>query len=337
MSPSQHSIREITGCKPDQLGDDILCSTEPLVLRGLVADWPLVKAGQNSIDEIDKYLQRFYNGATVASFFGAPELDGRVFYNQEMTAPNANSVRSNFTQLFGKLKELTTDPRPPLLYMGSTTVDTCFPGMRMENDVAIPGHDPLASIWVGNKSRIAAHHDLPDNVACVVLGKRRFTLFPPDQLSNLYIGPLDVTPAGQSISMVDFHNPDLEKFPKFNAALEVAQVAEMEPGDAIFIPSMWWHHVEALNSLNILVNYWWRRTPDYMGPPIGALIHSIMTVRDLPPEQKQHWKEFFNHYVFENSDETAEHLPLESQGILAPMTDDLTRKIRTFLLNKLNT
>ncbi len=336
MSETKHTIRELTGCKPDQLGDNILCSTEPLLLRGLVADWPFVKAGLKSVDGADQYLRRFYKGAAVTSFYGAPELGGRVFYNQEMTAPNTKSVRSSFTQVLDKLKEIAADDNPPLLYMGSTTVDTCLPGFRGENDVEIPGYDPLVSIWVGNQSRIAAHHDLPENIACVAVGRRRFTLFPPDQVSNLYIGPLDVTPAGQSISMVDFKNPDFERFPKFRQALDQARVVEMEPGDALFIPSMWWHHVEALDPFNILVNYWWRRTPEYMGPPIGALIHSIMTIRDLPPEQKQHWKAFFDHYVFENDDQTAGHLPLENQGILGPMTDDLSRKIRTFLLNKLN-
>lgn len=336
MPETKHTIRELTGCKPDQLSDDVLCSTEPLVLRGLVADWPFVKAGLKSADAADKYMRRFYKGAGVTSFYGSPELDGRVFYNEAMTAPNTKSVRSSFTQVLDKLKEIAGDDAPPLLYMGSTTVDACLPGFRSENDLEIPDSDPLVSIWVGNQSRIAAHHDLPENIACVAVGRRRFTLFPPEQISNLYIGPLDVTPAGQSISMVDFKNPDFEQFPKFRKALDQARVVEMEPGDALFIPSMWWHHVEALDSFNILVNYWWRRTPEYMGPPIGALIHSIMTIRDLPSEQKQHWKAFFDHYVFENDDETAGHLPPEGQGILAPMTDDLSRKIRTFLLNKLN-
>lgn len=337
MPQSQRKIREITGCKPEQLGEDILCSTEPLLLRGLVADWPFVKAGQRSANDADQYMRQFYQGASVTSFYGAPDLDGRVFYNAEMTAPNTQSVRSSFTQVLDKLKDIAVDEKPPLLYMGSTTVDTCLPGFRAENDVTIPNYDPLVSIWVGNQSRIAAHHDLPENIACVAVGRRRFTLFPPDQISNLYIGPLDVTPAGQSISMVDFKNPDYERFPKFHDALAEARIAELEPGDALFIPSMWWHHVEALDRLNVLVNYWWRRTPDYMGPPIGAMIHSIMTIRDLPPEQKRHWKAFFDHYVFENDEHTAGHLPLEGQGILAPMTDDLSRKIRTFLLNKLNT
>src|SRR5206468_367295 len=83
--------------------------------------------------------------------------------------------------------------------------------------------------------------------------ERRFTLFPPEQLQNLYVGPLDFNPAGQAISLVDHAAPDLERFPRYAEALQHAQVAELEAGDAIFIPSMWWHAVEALAPFNALV------------------------------------------------------------------------------------
>ena len=34
------------------------------------------------------------------------------------------------------------------------------------------------------------------------------------------------------------------------------------PGDAIYIPPLWWHHVESLGQFNVLVNYWYRTGPD---------------------------------------------------------------------------
>jgi hypothetical protein len=161
-------------------------------------------------------------------------------------------------------------------------------------------------------------------------------LFPPEQLANLYIGPLDFTPAGQAISLVDLVNPDLQRFPKFAEAARHAQVAELGPGDALFIPSMWWHHIEALDSFNVLVNYWWRQSPAFMDSPIGALMYAIMTVRDLPKEQRDAWFNLFRHYVFEADDQTAAHIPAGARRSLSPMDADTARDIRARLLQRLN-
>ena len=225
---------------------------------------------------------------------------------------------------------------PPSIYVGSTTIDTCLPGFRAENDLAMGDRQPLVSVWIGNQTRVAAHHDLPDNIACVVAGHRRFTLFPPDEVANLYVGPLDFTPAGQAISLVDFAKPDFEKFPKFADALKRAQVAELGPGDAIFIPSMWWHHIESLDAFNVLVNYWWRQSPGYMDSPMSALMLALMTVRDLPPEQRQAWEALFRHYVFDADAQTSAHIPPDARRSLGPLDEAATRELRARILQKLN-
>ena len=170
-------------------------------------------------------------------------------------------------------------------------------------------HDPLASIWIGNRTVIPAHYDLPDNLACVAAGRRRFTLFPPEQLRNLYVGPLDFTPAGQAVSLVDLHQPDLARYPRFAEALAQAQSAELEAGDALFIPSMWWHHVEGLTPFNILVNYWWRQSPGWMDTPFNTLLLALLTMRELPPAQRAAWQELFRHYVFDSDSSEAAHIP----------------------------
>ena len=214
--------------------------------------------------------------------------------------------------------------------------DDCLPGLRDENELGFGSIDPLASIWMGNRTRVAAHYDVPDNVACCAAGRRRFTLFPPAELKNLYVGPLDFTPAGQAISMVDFEKPDFEKFPKFRDALQHALVAEMEPGDALFIPSMWWHHVEALDGLNILINYWWRQSPAYMDTPVNVLEHALLSLRDLPSAQRKAWQDIFNYYVFDFDEQAVEHIPEDRRGVLAPINEMTARKLRAKLLKNLN-
>jgi Cupin-like domain len=336
MLAISEKVREVAGLDPQALSDDILKATQPAVLRGLVASWPMAKAGLQSGQAAAEYVRRFYHDATVGAMFGAPDIGGRFFYNDDLSGFNFRSVRVKLDTVLDEIARHQHEKRPPAIYVGSTTVDTCLPGLRAENDLNLGDRQPLMSVWLGNQTRIAAHHDLPDNIACVVAGHRRFTLFPPEQLANLYVGPLDFTPAGQAISLVDFANPDFSRFPKFADALKHAQVAELGPGDAIFIPSMWWHHIEALDSFNVLINYWWRQSPAYMDSPMNALMLAIMSVRDLPAEQRKAWQNLFRHYVFEANENTAAHIPQKSRRVLSPLDADAARELRARLLQRLN-
>jgi ribosomal protein L16 Arg81 hydroxylase len=267
---------------------------------------------------------------------GGPEIGGRIFYNEDLSGFNFASVHTRLDQVLMELARHSGNPRPPTIYVGSTTIETALPGFVEENPLDLGQRDALASIWIGNQSCIPAHYDLPDNLACVTAGRRRFTLFPPDQLKNLYVGPLDFTPAGQPISLVDLHQPDLARFPRFSEAMRHAQTAELAPGDAIFIPSMWWHHVEALECFNVLVNYWWRQSPAYMDTPANALMLSLLSIRDLPPDQLRAWQEIFRHYVFQADEQTAAHIPEGARRALGPMDDNAARMLRAQLLKKIN-
>ena len=318
------------------LPDDVLEATQPLVLRGLAGEWPMVKASRQSSSDAVGYLRGYYQDATVCAFVGDASADGRVFYNEDLSGFNYESKMIRFDHVLDMLEQHAGDAQPPLIYVGSTTVDVCLPGFRRDNDVGFGEYTPLASIWVGNRTRIAPHHDLPDNVACSVAGRRRFVLFPPEQLENLYVGPIDFTPAGQAISLVDVRYPDFEKFPRFRRALREARMAELEPGDAILIPSMWWHYVESLDSFNVLVNYWWRKSPAYMGPPIDVLMHALLTIRDLPAEQRRAWKGIFEKYIFDANEEFVAHIPEHRRGVLSPLDERGARELRARLLNRLN-
>lgn len=177
--------------------------------------WPTGRwcAPRGSAGQADAYLRRFYRDATVLASHSPPGTDGRIFYNDDLSGFNFTSQMVRFDQVLDALIAHLDAADPPTLYVGSTTADTCLPGLRAENDADLGARDPLASIWIGNRTRIPAHYDVPDNLACVAAGRRRFTLFPPEQLKNLYVGPLDFTPAGQSVSLADFARPDFERFP----------------------------------------------------------------------------------------------------------------------------
>lgn len=336
MHVSPEPIVELRGLEAGALDPALLSSSEPRVLRGLVAHWPMAQAGARSPADAVDYLKHFARAEPVVATVAAPESGGRFFYTADVQAFNFRQERVPLPVVLDTLLRYLDEDAPPAIYVGSTSIDTWLPGFRADNDLDLGAHDPLASIWIGNRTRIAAHQDVPDNIACVVAGRRRVTLFPPSQLENLYIGPLDRTPAGQAVSMVDFADPDLQRFPRFAEALRHARVVELEPGDAILIPSMWWHHMEALAEFNILVNYWWRQSPAYMDSPMNALMLALLSIRDLPPAQRQTWQDVFRHYVFEADDSTAAHLPEAARGLLGPMDETRARELRARLLQRLN-
>lgn len=326
----------LEGVDASGLPAEALEPDRPVLLKGLVRDWPAVQAARDSDASVIDYLRGFYIDATVNAARLDPAHRGRVFYNEDLSGFNFEPLRVPFGKVLDELQGFFGEAEPPTLYVGSTTVDTCLPGFRQENDLELGGCKPLVSIWMGNRSRVAAHFDLPDNIACCVAGRRRFTLFPPGEIENLYPGPIHFTPAGQTISMVDFHAPDLQRFPRFEQAMERAQVADLGPGDALVIPSLWWHHVETEDRFNVLINYWWRRTPAYMDPPANVLDYALLALRELPPAQRAAWHEMFRYYVFEFDPDTAAHIPEDRRGILGPMDEARARRLRAQILGRLN-
>jgi hypothetical protein len=308
---------------------------EPFVIRGLISDWPLVKAGLDGGASARTYLLQHRRDRAFTVNIGEPGAGDRLFYDDSM-AMNFRTGRGSLDDIFAGIDANEDRRDAPAIYLSSVDVKDYFDGLHEANHVDLVEREPIESIWIGTRTRIAAHNDFPDNLACCAVGRRRFTLFPPDQFANLYVGPIDNTPAGRPVSMVDLHDPDFGRFPNFREALKVAQVAELEPGDAIFIPSMWWHHVEALEPFNVLVNYWWRDTPRFLGQPQDALNHAILAIRDLPDDDKRLWRALFDYYVFGEAGVAAEHIPEAARGILAPLDAEAAGRIRANLLRSLS-
>ena len=329
----------LEGCRPDNLPmRELLSRDEPLVLKGLVKDWELVQAGRRSDREAMQYLLSFYNGRPLSASFGAPSIAGRLFYNEDFTELNFVSRRASLDEVLNLIEAHFADAQPPTHYIASTVIDAWLPGFRQQNDVGFAAHglDPAPSIWIGNRTTASCHYDAPNNLACCAVGKRRFTMFPPEQIFNLYPGPLEPTPGGQAVSLVDLANPDFDRHPRFRAALAAGRVAELEPGDAVFIPSMWWHHVEALSRFNTLVNYWFSAVPKFIPTPMNALIQALWSIRDRPEREKRAWKEVFEYYVFGPAERSGEHIPEHARGVLGEMDEMKARQIRALLLNNLN-
>ena len=342
MSEAMRKVQEITGVTPDRIPlDELMAAQQPAVLKGVANDWPLVALGRESVEATIAYLKAFDGGRPIVGYTGAPEIGGRFFYNSDLTGLNFEAARAPLGEFLDRIAASLEDAEPPALYIGSTDLDLYLPGFRSENDLGLDpgslgGEPPLVSIWIGNRTVATAHFDTSNNLACSLVGRRRFTLFPPEQVANLYPGPLEPTPGGQVVSMVNFADPNLERHPGFAEAREAGQVAELEPGDVLFYPALWWHHVEALEAFNVMVNYWWNPSPAFIDTPMNTLLHGLLSLRDRPEAEKAAWRALFDYYVFGPADRAGAHLPEHAQGELAPLDAAKARRLRAKLLNRLN-
>lgn len=339
MSRVTTPLKVLEGHSPDDLPmNDMIAGGEPVVLKGLVKSWPVVSAAAESDQAAIRYLLSFYNGRPLSTAFAPAEAEGRLYYNDEFTKLNFDNKNLPLSEVMRVLEEGFDQAQPPGVYIASAPIDNCLPGFRRENDLdfAALGIEAPPSIWIGNRITASCHYDAPHNIACSVVGRRRFTLFPPEQIFNLYPGPLDPTPGGQAISLVDFAAPDLRKYPRFARALEAARVVELAPGDAVYIPSLWWHHVQGLERLNVLVNYWWSTVPKHIPTPVSALYHAMWSLRARPDTEKRAWKSIFDFYVFGDSAAAAEHLPAGARGFLGDADETRARQMRAKLINDLN-
>lgn len=332
----------LQGINPQAIPRELIDSAEPVVFKRLVNDWPVVKAGKVSARASVDYLKSFYNGNTTIVCKIPPENNGRMFYNENCTLLDYESFKGRIDETLDAILAGVGQTDQPAYYIASNIIATHLPGFSDTNAINIPRNmhpDAMperVSIWIGGATTATCHFDALDNIACCAAGKRRFTLFPPDQISNLYPGPLEPTPGGQVISLVDFKNPDLQKFPRFNDALLSAQVAELDPGDALYIPSMWWHHVESLEPYNILVNYWWDDAPAFLTSGMNSLYMAMLGIRDKSAHEREAWKHVFNHYIFNGPEKSNAFIPSEARGFLGVLDRLGARKLRALLINKLN-
>jgi len=333
-----NEIAERREVDPALFRAEISSQYRPAVLRGLVNDWPAVKHGRKSADAFCTYLSRFDNGKAVDVIRMPPSAQGRIFYNDALDGFNFARDRGAISSVIRQVAREARFDKPSGVAVQSAPISECAPGFAAENRLGILDASIAPRIWFGNAVVTPAHFDESHNVACVVAGRRRFTLLPPEQIANLYIGPLGFAPTGTPISLVDFREPDFDRFPLFRQALEHAFVAELEPGDAIFIPALWWHHVESLEKCNALVNYWWRES---IGPAakansaLNSLLLAILDLRHLPREQREAWRNIFDHYVFTAGEGVASHIPPARRGVLGEISQQLAQQIRAFLASQL--
>jgi hypothetical protein len=322
---------EDVGC--DQIAAAVAGRDTPVIFRGAVAEWPLVR--QPSVDALIDYLKGFDAGKPAEVFRQSAGGDGRYFYDKSGRGFNFQRGGVPVAVALERLRVLAREETQERVYMQSAPLKLHFPGLV--ETINVPGIEAEPRVWIGNQAITQTHFDLYDNLVCMIAGSKRFILFPPDQTKNLYIGPLEHTVSGVPASMADIDEPDFERFPRLRDALAAGQAADLRPGDVLFVPYMWWHQVVSDAAFNMQVNYWWdpaeRLDTPQSAKPMQALMSAILTLRDLPPAQNRAWKAMFDHFIFHQSDPVADHLPEAMRGLLGELKPEQRAAILKGLLN----
>lgn len=327
-------IQTLEGYTPDTLSIELLNSPEPIVLKNFISGWPLVVAAKESDGAAINYLKAYYHDFLVNVCTIPANEGGIVTLNNDMNGFNFTNKQASLISSLIEIVQQANTPRSDALYIGSTSIAQCLPELVNQCEIKALQGCGLFNLWAGGKVTVPAHYDVAQNLACCVTGKRRFTLFPPDQVDNLYIGPLDKAPGGQPVSLTTTDTVNFEQYPKFKHAMAASVTVDLSAGDALILPSMWWHQVQGISTLNILFNYWFKNTAAFYGQPSNALHHAVLSIRNLPKQERIAWQQLFNHYVFEERDFS--HIPDSAHSILAkPMNELSARKLRADLQNKL--
>jgi hypothetical protein len=310
---------------PEAFRDAIAAKCEPIVLRGLCSGWPATKAAAESWETLAAYLISRDSGRHSQAFIGSPSIAGRYYYSDDLSGFNFERQDMPLSDALARMAEAARDPEVSSLYFGSIPADDHVRGFSNDNRLAIIPDSVQPRLWLGNASFVSAHYDTFENVACVVVGRRRFTLYRPETIGDLYTGPIDFTMAGPPVGLAVGSERGDPRYPRFEAVRDQALVAELEPGDALFLPKLWWHQVEATGDLNMLVNYWWDAFPSGPDAPYTAMMLAMIAIAERPILERKAWRAFFDHYVFRPEGHPLAHLPAEKHGLLGPLKDNYGR------------
>ncbi len=273
---------------------DYVVPGRPVVLTGMMDDWPAMSLWTRDRLGARAGSRRVVVGSAAAGDFSISPEAGPRYDREEMT----------FAELLARLD------RPPgerVYYLQAECLEEKLPELLA--DIRVPPYfDPGrltgCRLWIGpGGQRVALHYDVSHNLLALVRGEKRLTLFDPDQLPFLYHSPLEGPNSSFAYSRVDLDRPDLVRFPEYARAEPVN--VDLRPGEMLFLPAFWWHHVVSSGE-NVAVNFWWQVLPNADLKSLGlafASFHDVM--KTLPREWRAHVARLANELIFRDGEETS--------------------------------
>ena len=216
----------------DEFRDQYYAANRPVIIQNLMTDWKAMTAWTPD------YLKSVAGDQTVEVMTGRNadpnyEMNGRKHRTEMRFADYVDMVYSgkvtnDYTMVPHNEFLQRADAQPLLKDFSS------FP--KYLNPAAVAQQ---CFLWFGPGGTVTPlHHETRNSVMAQVIGRKRYRLIPAAQWQYVYHSK-------GVFSEVDCERPDLIRFPKFrNATLTDIVVG---PGEVLFMPVGWWHHVRALD------------------------------------------------------------------------------------------
>jgi hypothetical protein len=246
--------------------------TTPLLLTGVLADWPAMTTWQDPTHLLrltlgGRHCVPIEIGETYTHIDWRQEIMSfRKFMNEFLLSPQPKEI--------GYLGQHNLFHQIPALQREIRTPDYCFsappettPTSRLGLPPVPPVDEPQRNVWLGPKgTRTPLHTDPYHNIFCQVLGYKYVRLYPPEATESVCPRGVDENGINESnTSMVEIKfDPgvagnvvveDGENFPRFGEWREFREVI-VGPGECLYIPAGWWHYIESLTT-SYSVSFWW--------------------------------------------------------------------------------
>ena len=164
---------------------------------------------------------------------------------------NTQFSKMNFRQFIQRLTadgtEGDDDEGQHKAYLSVFNIFAAFPQLRQDVDFSVINRYKLKHTvagWIGPAETLTGYHiDWGDNILAQISGRKEVHLVSPDQTPFMYAS--QKFDQGTTISAVDTEHQDAENYPLFEKV--IPWKVTLEPGQMLFIPRGWWHHVRSLD------------------------------------------------------------------------------------------
>ena len=294
----------------------LLRAGEPFVLKGAIDHWPALAAARVSPAALGSYLRSIDRGGTVPVMEAPAASGGRFGYAADLREFTFTKRQRPLGETLDRIERGIGIAGAPIVAIQMLPLATQLPDFVRDNAMPLVPAGSGPRLWLGGPVRTQIHNDRDHNLACILAGRRRFLLFPPEQVANLYIGPPDRPPA---LSLVDPEAPDFAVFPRFREALAEARVAHLGPGDALLLPRYWWHHVTSRDPYNAMVNHWWGDAARGLENAGDCFLAALLAIKHLPARERLYWRAMFETHVFDETGPGVAHIPPRLRSYLGEM------------------